>query len=266
MNFLKLKKYYIYTYLLLFRYKFYDHFINLVFLKIKNLFTSYEIIERGKNEKIRSEEICNIKFLENDFFFKNLSKNKLNFNIFENELKIHQQQYNESFKKKGPANLYLLFFCSNLISAKNILETGVADGWSSLAFLIYLRQIGGKLTSIDMPYLNSFSKYKCGKIINKNLRTSWELIIKPDTSGIKILSNLSRRFDLIHYDSDKSIEGRKKNYPKLWKMLNIGGIFISDDISDNMSFFNFCHKNNLKYHVVKYENKFQGVVFKDRIK
>ena len=73
----------------------------------------------------------------------------------------------------------------------------------------------------------------------ENLRTYWNLISKPDNYGISQLLKSSSKFDLIHYDSDKSIYGRNKNYPKLWKMLNKGGIFISDDISDNMSFLIF---------------------------
>ena len=64
------------------------------------------------------------------------------------------------------------------------------------------------------------------------------------------------------YDSDKSIQGREKNYPKLWDMLNNGGIFISDDINDNMSFFKFCDVINKKPLVIKYKKKFQGIILK----
>ena len=86
--------------------------------------------------------------------------------------------------------------------------------------------------------------------------------MKPDNHGISQLLKSSSKFDLIHYDSDKSIYGRNKNYPKLWKMLNKGGIFISDDISDNMSFFNFCDDIGKKPSVVKFKNKFQGIILK----
>ena len=40
-----------------------------------------------------------------------------------------------------------------------------------------------------------------------------------------------------------------------------GGIFISDDISDNMS-FNFCDDIGKKPSVVKFKNKFQGIILK----
>ena len=55
---------------------------------------------------------------------------------------------------------------------------------------------------------------------------------------------------------------QEKNYPKLWDMLNNGGIFISDDINDNMSFFKFCDVINKKPLVIKYKKKFQGIILK----
>ena len=51
------------------------------------------------------------------------------------------------------------------------------------------------------------------------------------------------RFDFIHYDSDKSYEGRMKNYKLIWSMLNKKGCFVSDDISDNSAFFDFVISN-----------------------
>ena len=44
--------------------------------------------------------------------------------------------------------------------------------------------------------------------------------------------------DLCHYDSDKSWWGRAYAF-LLWKALKPGGLFISDDIQDNMFFAEF---------------------------
>ena len=259
-----MKKYFIYTYLLLVRYRFYGHFFNLIFLKVKNIFTFYKLKKKEICEKQKSQEICNKGFLNNSDFFNNYENKDINLGLLEDSLKLYKKKFEQSYEKKGPANLELLYFCSELISAKHILETGVADGWSSLVFLFHIsKEKIGKLTSIDLPYLNSLGEYKCGKVVDENFKPFWNLIVKPDTAGINILSNSSSKFDLIHYDSDKSIYGRQKNYPKLWKMLNNGGIFISDDIEDNSAFREFVVSNHLDFSVLKFEGKYVGVVRKN---
>jgi hypothetical protein len=46
--------------------------------------------------------------------------------------------------------------------------------------------------------------------------------------------------DLVHYDSAKSYAGRMFAYPLLWDSLRVGGLFVSDDIDDNLGFTHFC--------------------------
>ena len=52
-----MRRYFIYTYLLLIRYQFYNYFLNLILIKIKNIFTFYKIKEIRKIEKIKSEKL-----------------------------------------------------------------------------------------------------------------------------------------------------------------------------------------------------------------
>ena len=114
-----------------------------------------------------------------------------------------------------------------------------------------------------MPYLNSLNPKECGEIVlDKKISKIWNILIKPDKTALKEIKKKNIKFDLIHYDSDKSIDGRNYSYPILWQMLRKKGFFISDDIQDNMSFFKFCKKNDLNFDVIKYKNKFQGVIIK----
>ena len=53
----------------------------------------------------------------------------------------------------GAGDLDLLYSASKLSGAKNILETGVAYGWSSQAILRSLSKRSGRLISVDMPML-----------------------------------------------------------------------------------------------------------------
>jgi predicted O-methyltransferase YrrM len=75
-----------------------------------------------------------------------------------------------------------------------------------------------------------------------------------------------KKFNLVHYDSDKSYYGRKKSYETLWFLIKKNGILISDDISDNYAFINFVKQKKLiknkSYFILKYKNKFIGIAIK----
>ena len=69
------------------------------------------------------------------------------------------------------------------------------------------------------------------------------MIRRPDNPGINIaLGKAGTKIDLCHYDSDKSWWGRNYAYPILWNSLNFNGLFISDDIQDNLYFAEFVKK------------------------
>ena len=53
----------------------------------------------------------------------------------------------------GSAHIDLLYDCVKILKPTNIIETGVAFGWSSLAILKAISENkNGKLISVDMPY------------------------------------------------------------------------------------------------------------------
>ena len=67
---------------------------------------------------------------------------------------------------------------------------------------------------------------------------------------------------LAHYDSDKSIRGREYGYELLWNGLRKGGILISDDIENNLSFSRFVESKESRFTVIKKDNKYIGIVIK----
>ena len=125
------------------------------------------------------------------------------------------------------------------LKAQKVIETGVAYGWSSLAILKALTEIGnGKLYSVDMPYPRRNNEKDVGIVVPEFLKKNWFLLRKPDQPGILEAIKMSGGdIDLCHYDSDKSWWGRNYAYPLLWKALKVGGLFICDDIQDNLFFF-----------------------------
>ena len=95
------------------------------------------------------------------------------------------------------------------------------------------------------------------------LATEWTLIREPDQNGLKkALRGLGGAIDLCHYDSDKSYQGRMFAYPLLWQALRPGGIFISDDIQDNLAFRDYFAAAGVEVHVTSSDGKFVGVARK----
>lgn len=169
-----------------------------------------------------------------------------------------------SVKMGGSGHIHLLYDCVRLLKAENVIETGVAYGWSSLAILKAQFQNGsGKLYSVDMPYPRKNNDNDVGIVVPKNLRKNWVLIRKPDKPGIiDAINKAGGKIDLCHYDSDKSWWGRHYAFPILWNSLNSKGLFISDDIQDNLYFSDFVNKRLLNYAVVKFKGKFIGLIRK----
>ncbi len=167
-------------------------------------------------------------------------------------------------KMGGPGDLKLLYHAVRSTKAKIIIETGVAYGWSSLVILYAISLNGcGTLTSIDMPYPKMGNENFVGVVVPERLKKKWSLIREPDRNGIvKAIQKVNGEIDLCHYDSDKSWWGRAYAYPLLWNALKPGGLFISDDIQDNMYFANFAKSKSLPFAVTKSDGKYVGLIRK----
>ena len=166
----------------------------------------------------------------------------------------------------GPGYINFIYNAVKLLKAKYVVETGVAYGWSSLAILVgfFENKNDGKLFSVDMPYPNRNNEPYVGIVVPKRFRKNWKIIDRPDISGIPLaLKLIKNKIDLCHYDSDKSRIGRTISYPLLWNSLRSGGLFISDDIGDNLFFSEFAVSVNAPYCVVKVQgNQYMGAIRK----
>lgn len=164
----------------------------------------------------------------------------------------------------GAGDLSLLHTATVLSGARLVIETGVAYGWSSLAILSGLaRNEGGLLVSVDMPYPKRGNEPFVGLVVPDQLRANWVLIREPDRNGLKkAIAEAGGKVDLVHYDSDKSYYGRRYAYPLMWQALKPGGIFISDDIQDNLFFAEFVKERSMPFAVVESGGKFVGAIRK----
>tara|TARA_A100001011_G_scaffold81432_1_gene84689 strand:+ start:119 stop:883 length:765 start_codon:yes stop_codon:yes gene_type:complete len=238
--------------------KFYLHFFSLIYRKF--LFDHDTYLKRAEAHKWASDNAITysnaLKKLNLAGLTTGLDNNTIN--------ESRKLEAMSSQKMGGAANIHLLYDCVKLIKAQNVIETGVAYGWSSLAILKALFEMkSGKLISVDMPYPRKKNYSDIGIVVPEYLKKNWILIRKPDRPGIiEALNKIDGQIDLCHYDSDKSWWGRDYAYPILWKSLKSNGLFISDDIEDNLYFSEFVKNKSLKFAVVEFNGKFVGLIRK----
>jgi predicted O-methyltransferase YrrM len=163
----------------------------------------------------------------------------------------------------GAGDLNLIYWLAQYTDAKRIVETGVAYGWSSLAFLLATQErADSRLVSVDMPYPKVNNDQYVGCVVPEALRARWTLLRYADREGLPMALRLLGGIDLCHYDSDKRYRSRMWAYPRLWRALRPGGLLISDDIGDNVAFRDYCQQCAAQPTVIAINNKFVGVLVK----
>lgn len=165
-------------------------------------------------------------------------------------------------KMGGAGALDLIYSLCEFTQAQNALETGVAYGWSSLAALLSLSKRNGTLYSSDMPYLGKDNDPYVGCVVPENLRENWKLFRYADRESLPKIFKEENEFDFVHYDSDKSYNGRMWAYDVLWEKVRKGGVFMSDDIGDNAAFMDYCLQNNRGPIIVEFDGKYAGLIVK----
>jgi predicted O-methyltransferase YrrM len=161
----------------------------------------------------------------------------------------------------GPAHLELLRHVVTSRRPSRVIETGVAAGWSSFAILSAMERTGtGHLTSVDMPYPKRKNEDLVGCVVPARLRVRWTLVRLPDRDALPLVLKAGP-VGLAHYDSDKSEEGRRFAYERLWDALEPGGLLFSDDVEDNLAFSDFArHVGRKPWVVQKDPGNFAGLL------
>ena len=228
----------------------------------KNIFNRSSGL-RGKDE---AEKWCaSLAVSEKDFIENVLNMTFIPFeNIFPQEFAAALQvQAKAPVKLGGAGSLSVIYYINEYTNAQKSVETGVAYGWSSFAALASLSHRSGTLYSSDMPYiLQDQSEEFVGCVIPEKYRKNWDLYRFADKESLPKIFSKASSFDVVHYDSDRSYDGRIWAYTLLLSKVRKGGIFMSDDIGDNAAFKDFCETKNLKPYVVKFDDKYAGIIIK----
>ncbi len=138
----------------------------------------------------------------------------------------------------GGARVELLYFVTRLTAPHTVVETGVAAGFSSTAFLTAMERNGhGHLWSSDFPYFREVDPEAfVGILVPDHLQARWTLRVRGDEHNLPEILDEITTIDLLHYDSDKSYAGRRYAIDTLTPRLSDGAVVMMDDIQDNVFF------------------------------
>ena len=163
----------------------------------------------------------------------------------------------------GGGHFYLLYFLVRKNKPKNIIETGVAAGFSSSAILNAIKKNkAGRLSSSDFPYfrLNNPEKY-IGFVVDDSLKKDWNLHVKGDVNNIPEILTEIKKVDFLHYDSDKSYEGRDFVIKQVRLNQSEPFVLMLDDIQDNSHFHDLIKLNNISnWYIFEFEGKYIGLI------
>lgn len=149
----------------------------------------------------------------------------------------------------GGARVGLLYFLTRLVEPDVVVETGVAAGFSSTAFLTALQRNGhGRLWSSDFPYFRTDDpESSVGVLVPDELRTDWTLLVRGDEHNLPEILDAVGPIDLFHYDSDKSYAGRRFGMASVEPKLAPNAVVLMDDINDNVFFHDYVTERNVPY-------------------
>lgn len=142
--------------------------------------------------------------------------------------------------KGGGGDVRVLHFLTRLLRPEVAVETGVAAGWSTVAILTAMEENGfGQLWSSDLTYeRRGAGRFDLdpGVLVPDRLRNRWTLLTEGDEVNIPEILRAVRKIDLVHYDSDKSVRGRRSVFSEVVPRLRSGAVIVVDDIGDNGHF------------------------------
>ncbi len=171
--------------------------------------------------------------------------------------------------KLGGGGFYpLIYFVTRYMKPQVVVETGVAAGFSSHAFLSAMaenkKQTGSSanLYSSDFPYfrLENPEQY-IGILVPAELKENWSLHIDGDEKNLPAILSSVEEVDLFHYDSDKRYSGREFAMKAICPKLSSRGVVIMDDINDNAFFMELCQKEAGKaVRIFEFGGKYIGML------
>ena len=163
--------------------------------------------------------------------------------------------YPLDFSLDDDSGLFLYSLCK-IIKPKVVLETGVAYGLSSAHILQALHENNsGILYSIDSLFRPWETRDMIGAAIPSHLRSNWKLILGSSSEKLKEVLSSIGEIDIFIHDSVHSYKNMLYEYEAAWPFIKERGFLVSDDVSANNAFHDFCMKLDLKPLILSQKKK-----------
>tara|TARA_B110000014_G_scaffold71871_1_gene49039 strand:- start:1552 stop:2352 length:801 start_codon:yes stop_codon:yes gene_type:complete len=195
-------------------------------------------IEQYKEEVIQLDKYV-------DLFFKKLENKKY---------PSSEKPYPIDYSINSDSRKFLYILC-RILKPKNIIETGVAYGVSSIYILKALEKNQlGTLHSIDSVFRPWQNKEMIGAIIPNDLKSRWNFVLGKTSEKLEQVFNKVDNVDIFIHDSLHTYKNMIFEFQCAEKNLKKGGIILSDDVLGNDSFFDFTNRNKLENYLIKVED------------
>lgn len=163
-----------------------------------------------------------------------------------------EKPYPLNYSINSDSRKFLYYLC-RILKPKNIVETGVAYGTSSAYILKSLHDNGfGTLHSIDSVFRPWQSEKMIGKVIPKNLKEEWNLVLGKSSEKLQSLFD-KLDVDVFVHDSLHTYKNMIFEFNIALENINKNGIIISDDVLGNDAFYDFTKTKNLENYLIKVE-------------
>lgn len=144
----------------------------------------------------------------------------------------------------GEGACALLYVICRMLQPRIVVETGVANGFSSASILRALEDNGvGELYSIDLHYRDGVTipvGKELGWVVPEHLKYRWRLLLGEGFKVLPRFLNELGTIDVFLHDSRHTYRTMMKEYTIVWPYLREGGLLLSDDVELNDAFLDFC--------------------------
>jgi predicted O-methyltransferase YrrM len=141
----------------------------------------------------------------------------------------------------------MLYDLCKAIRPSLVVETGVADGFSSLFILMALdKNHKGNLHSIEKPDLGYLDGKESGWVVPQVYRRRWHLIIDSSERALPQLLKRLGKIDFFLHDSSHSYRNMFFELCWAWRHLRRGGYLMADGVLESMAFLDFCEMNGIR--------------------
>jgi len=178
--------------------------------------------------------------------FDDLEKHIENFVLIKKDLKWPSKENPYLIEYGLPKSICRFLFNLCIFSkAERIIETGVANGFSSSYILLALDIANsGKLISIDSLMLPWQTREKIGQGIPSNLKKRHTLIIGNSLVELEKFLKENLLIDIFMHDSEHTYSHMIKEFSIAWTMIKKEGFLLSDDVARNDAFLDFAERIN----------------------